>query len=729
MIGFVPASEAAAVFDDHPSSRPPSRLRRGVETVLASYSQVLFARRPAIGALVMAATFVVPEVGAIGLLGVLLASGLALALGLDRESVRTGVLGYNALLVFLLVGALLDRSPAFWGLSAVLALAVVLVHVALSGALGYHFRLPVLSLPFVIVGWMAMLAVPYIRGMALVAKAPALAMAALPGPELIDTFLRSLGAIFFQPHWTAGALVFLALLLWSRIAVVHALVGFAMAVLADQYVFTFPPDFVHLYVGFNFIMTAVALGGIYYVPGPASMLLAAGGSLACGLASVGLINLLQPVGLPVLALPFNATVLIVLYALGQRTLEARPRKVDFIAGSPEDNLNYFRTRVLRFRTGLPIRLRLPVRGTWVVTQGHDGEHTHQGPWRHGLDFEVADRAGERHRGTGQALTDWLCYRLPVVAPAVGTVVKVIDGLPDMPVGTTDETSNWGNVVMIQHGLGIFSLLAHLSPGSIEVVEGQAVIPGQTIGKVGSSGRSPVPHLHCHLQATPTIGDPTIPIELHDVVLHTDDGPVLESRRVPEQGDRLRNLVRKADVASLLDLPAGGRVRVRVECDGDTHEEELVSDIDLLGARSLWSPDRDARLWFAASGESFVAFDHVGPRDGALFALYVALAKVPLDEAGALRWTDHLNPRRLATNPLAWVRDALAAVLPPADQPVRYASEKRGEHLLITGVGEPQRPWQRAVRTEAKLRLGVGLERVRVKIGDREMTVTPLESDR
>ncbi len=727
MIGFVPASEAAAVFDTTPSSRPPSRLRRGVETVLASYSQVLFARRPAVGALVMAATFVVPEVGAIGLLGVVLASGLALALGLDKESVRTGVLGYNALLVFLLVGALLDRSPAFWGLSAVLALAVVLVHVALSGAMGYHFRLPVLSLPFVIVGWLALLAVPYIRGMAMVPKAPALAMAALPGPALLDTFLRSLGAIFFQPHWTAGALVLLALLLWSRIAVVHALVGFAVAVFADQYLFSFPADFVHQYIGFNFIMTAVALGGIYYVPGPASMALAATGSLACGLVSVGLINLLQPVGLPVLALPFNATVLLILYALGQRTLEAQPRKVDFLAGSPEDNLNHYRTRVLRFRTGLPIRLRLPVRGTWVVTQGHDGEHTHKGAWRHGLDFEVADRLGERHRNTGQALTDWLCYRLPVLAPGAGTVVKIVDGLPDMPVGTIDETSNWGNVVVIQHGLGIFSLLAHLSPGAMEVVQGQVVAAGQPIGKVGSSGRSPVPHLHVQLQATPTVGDPTIPIEFHDVVVSTEQGPLLQSCRVPEQGDRLHNLVRKPEVASLLDLPPGGRVRVRVECDGRTHEEEIISDIDLLGARSLWSPDQDARLWFAASGESFVAFDHVGPRDGALFAMYVALAKVPLTEPGALRWTDHLNPRRLASNPLAWVRDALAAVLPPADQPVEYRSEKRGGHLLITGVGEPQRPWQRAVRTEAKLRLGVGLERVRVRIGDRELTVTPLES--
>ena len=71
MIGFVPASEAAAVLDAPPPGRPPSRLRRAAEAVLASYSQVLFARKPFVGVLVLAATFVVPEVGAVGLLGVL----------------------------------------------------------------------------------------------------------------------------------------------------------------------------------------------------------------------------------------------------------------------------------------------------------------------------------------------------------------------------------------------------------------------------------------------------------------------------------------------------------------------------------------------------------------------------------------------------------------------------------------------------------------------------------
>ena len=70
---------------------------------------------------------------------------------------------------------------------------------------------------------------------------------------------------------------------------------------------------------------------------------------------------------------------------------------------------------------------------------------------------------------------------PVLAPGGGRVVLA------EPLYFTGQT------VVIDHGLGLVSLLAHLS--KIDVREGADVVAGAQVGLVGATGRATGPHLH------------------------------------------------------------------------------------------------------------------------------------------------------------------------------------------------------------------------------------------
>ncbi len=70
---------------------------------------------------------------------------------------------------------------------------------------------------------------------------------------------------------------------------------------------------------------------------------------------------------------------------------------------------------------------------------------------------------------------------PVKAPAAGRVVLAGD------------LYYTGNTVVIDHGLGLYSLMAHLS--AILAREGTDVARGDELGRVGATGRVTGPHLH------------------------------------------------------------------------------------------------------------------------------------------------------------------------------------------------------------------------------------------
>ena len=82
---------------------------------------------------------------------------------------------------------------------------------------------------------------------------------------------------------------------------------------------------------------------------------------------------------------------------------------------------------------------------------------------------------------------------PIHATASGTVT--IAGL----------SGGYGKMVEIDHGNGVATRYGHLS--QIDVDVGDAVRSGQTVGKLGSTGRSTGPHLHYEVRVKGEAVDP------------------------------------------------------------------------------------------------------------------------------------------------------------------------------------------------------------------------------
>jgi hypothetical protein len=168
-------------------------------------------------------------------------------------------------------------------------------------------------------------------------------------------------------------------------------------------------------------------------------------------------------------------------------------------------------------------LVLPLRGRVLVFDGHDF-YSHHRRWnlahpvvgklfrhnsgRYAYDLSIVDSSGRMYRGDGSRNEDWYSWDASVLAPGTGTVVAAESGEPDWEVGRTGLPDSvvlarpialFGNYLVIDHGNGELSLLAHLRHGSLLVRSGDRVRRGQPVGRVGFSGSVYTIHNHYQLQ--------------------------------------------------------------------------------------------------------------------------------------------------------------------------------------------------------------------------------------
>lgn len=163
------------------------------------------------------------------------------------------------------------------------------------------------------------------------------------------------------------------------------------------------------------------------------------------------------------------------------------------------------------------KLIFPIKGNFVVAGGHDFNEAHSGEWsqHYAYDIEGLGPNFEFLKEGGTKNSDFYTWGREVLAPADGIVAFARNDIPENQTpGDIDNKvfismpnpmfAVAGNNVIIDHGNGEFSLLAHMQKGSVRVKEGDHVKQGQVMGLLGNTGNSDAPHLHYHLMACATI---------------------------------------------------------------------------------------------------------------------------------------------------------------------------------------------------------------------------------
>jgi urea transporter len=326
-----------------------------IEGVLFSYSQVFFSKQKAFALILLAVTFFDWIAGLSGLIAVLVSNIAATILGFRKTNVSQGFYGFNSLLVGLGLGMLYQPDIEFFFVLVFASLFTFFLSIWLEGFFG-KYGLPYLSWPFLFGLWMVTLASRQFtaldmseRGIFLLneiyqyggMKMVNLYFWAheLQIHEAIKIYFRSLAAIFFQYHLIAGLLVAVGLLVYSRIAFLLSVVGFFSAYFFYILFGANLADLSYGYIGFNFILTAIAIGGFFIVPSKYSFLWVILLTPIISFIITAASAFFNLVNLSIYSLAFNIVVVMFLYILKFRERNHyNPELVAVQHFSPERNI-------------------------------------------------------------------------------------------------------------------------------------------------------------------------------------------------------------------------------------------------------------------------------------------------------------------------------------------------------------------------------------------------------
>ncbi|MGF2410785.1 urea transporter [Ferruginibacter sp.] len=650
-----------------------SFLKYFTATVLNSYSMLFFSNKKFFAIMVLLASFFNPYTGFAGLVATITAAIVAYFIGFSREQVKSGLYTYSATLVGLGMGTFYEFSMGFWILLVLATVLAVLLSAAFIAQLGKS-NLPALSLAFIFTLWVVILSSKEFAVIGLtqrniywlnemyaaggtglinfVQRVETIAM-----PDMLSGFLRSLSAILFQSNIAAGILLSIGLLFFSRIALTLMVAGYTIAILFIQLMDGYAGSVNYYNLGTNFMLVSVALGGFYIIPSVRSFFWSLITVPISYILVIALWKITYTWGLPVFSLPFCITVILFLFVLQLRKAGGKMVLTPIQYYSPEENLYRFTNNKERVLSDFYYyHLSLPFMGDWTVSQGYDGTITHKGDWGKALDFVITDKENKTYQGTGTEPEQYYCYNKPVLSPADGIVEEIIDYVEDNAIGGNNTQQNWGNTIIIKHAATLYTKLSHLKRGSFKVAKGAFVKKGDILATCGSSGRSPEPHLHFQVQATPYIDSKTLAYPLAYFLQQQNGNSIIKTYSVPLENNIVGNIIPNAQLQQAFDFKPGYIMKVTAAGYEEEAWEVMVSTYN---ETYFYCSRHHAYAYFINNGSMFYFTHYFGNQHTLLYLFYQAAYKIVLSTNKKITITDSFSQNIFATHPLKWFQDLLA----------------------------------------------------------------------
>lgn len=648
---------------------------RGLAAAVAHVAQVLgstlagvfFIGSPWIGAILWLAISANPRFPLFALTGLVVGDGVAALLG-ARGMGADASFRFNAALTSIAVAWLLTISGYSIPLQLLIAAFFAGVTSILSATILSTIRgsaLPPLVWAFCLVVGVLFTLFP------VWANGAAQALVHWPQPVdargWVESAFRSLGSLVFLPRPEVGLMVAAAILLWSRAMFVMGAVGWLSGIATCLLFQRLGLNHYWLLASHNYFLAGMLLGAVHFLPGRASIPVAAIAGVSAATITAFLQYFLPSSPWAFLPIPAATATWLGIGALTFGDARHSPRRNLTPTIAPE--LGWWRaerwSRVFGDREPLLI---VPLAEPTHIAQSFDGPLSHAGRWKYAVDFQQT--LGAKNAEPGGSL-----WNAPVYAPASGIVERCRGDVPDNPFGMSNFADNWGNHVVVRLDAGGRLLLAHLQQGSLAVVSGQSVATGAYIGRVGNSGRSPVPHLHMQAQIGPLPGADTIPFRLANFMTAGDARGALthwNAAGVPDEGAivmgaRAEPAVLGA-VASFAPGHAIWQVRIEGEIPRDYRRYESGSlahlhvSLNEAGQHVLETQSAGSLL-IAMDPDAWRVLDASNARCPLLRLMALALPSIPYAAAPGVTWRE---PSPLP--PRGWLAPAKLLIAPYLPDP-------------------------------------------------------------